>query len=76
VAGTTQGNWTISDTSLGTNYPVLRQPFDTPSPGQDICFPFPHPWKTTSKGDVFTIQGSVGTMGTWRFIVNGFHSAT
>lgn len=74
VAGTTQGNWTLSDTSLST-FPNLRQPFDTPSPGQELCFPFPHPWKTGSKGDTFTIQGSVATMGTWRFIANGFLSA-
>lgn len=75
VAGTTQGDWTLRN-SGGATLVVLRQPFDTPSPGVELCWPFPHPWKTALVNQTFTIQGSVATMGTWRFIANGFRSAT
>lgn len=73
TAGTTQGDWTIRD-DVGATKVKLRQPFDTPSPGQELCWAFPHPWKTNTNNGNFTIQGSVGTMGTWRFIANGFLS--
>lgn len=75
VAGTAQGDWTITDTT-GTIILVLRQSFDTPSPGAEFCWPAPHPWKTAAIGDAFFIQGSNANMGTWRFIANGFRSRT
>lgn len=71
AAGTTQGDWSLRD-DTGTLFLKLRQPFDTPAPGASIIWPFEMPWKVSSPGDGFTLQGSVGTMGTWRFFCNGF----
>ena len=62
---------------LGINCPVLnlQMPVAAAPVGTSYCWPFPVPWKTVAKGDVFTIQPSVATMGTWAFIINGFASS-
>ena len=75
VASTTPGNWELRvDTGVTTRL-LLQQPVTASVIGTRYCWAFPFPWKTTAQGDVFTIEPSVATMGTWAFFANGFHSS-
>ena len=75
VVSTTGGTWSLRRALGGAVVLMLQQPVLVAPVGSSYCWPFPVPWKTVAKGDVFTIQPSVATMGTWQFFVNGFHSS-
>jgi hypothetical protein len=75
VIGTTAGTWTLKRAIAGTTALVLQMPLLATPVGSSYCWPFPVPWKTVAKGDVFTVTPSVATMGTWVFICNGFLSS-
>lgn len=75
VASTTAGTWSLRLQAASAVVLILQQPVVAAPVGSSYCWPFPVPWKTLAKGDQFTIQPSVATMGTWQFFVNGFHSS-
>ncbi len=75
VAGATAGYWELRAAVAGAVLLNLQMPVVAAPAGTSYCWPFPVPWKTPAKGDVFTITPSVATMGTWAFIVNGFYSS-
>lgn len=75
AAGTTAGTWALRTAVAGAPVLNLQMPVAAAPVGTSYCWPFPVPWKTPNKGDVFTIQPSVATMGSWAFIVNGFYSS-
>ena len=75
IAGTTGGFWNLKIAVGGTIVIDFQMPVVAAPVGTSYCWPFPVPWKTTAKGDQFTITPSVATMGTWVFIVNGFYSS-
>lgn len=75
VAGTTAGFWQLRCQVAAAAVLNLQMPVAAAPVGTSYCWPFPVPWKTPAKGDVFTIQPSVATMGSWAFIINGFASS-
>lgn len=75
AAGTTAGTWALRTQVAAVPVLNLQMPVAAAPVGTSYCWPFPVPWKTVAKGDVFTIQPSVATMGTWAFIINGFASS-
>lgn len=75
AASTTVGDWVLKDAMGGTTLLTIRQPVAVSDVGKEYCWPFPHPWKTAALGGQFAIAPSVATMGTWRFICNGFRSS-
>ncbi len=75
VVSTTAGTWSLRRQVGGPVVLILQQPVVVAPVGSSYCWPFPVPWKTIAKGDQFSIQPSVATMGTWQFFVNGFHSS-
>lgn len=75
AAGTTAGSWALKIGVAGTTVLNLQMAQAAALAGTSYCWPFPVPWKTTAKGGQFTITPSVGTLGTWIFIVNGFYSS-
>ena len=75
VAGTTAGNWILRDMTAGATLLLLQQPVAVSVVGTRYCWAFPFPWKTQGQGDVFTVEPSAATLGTWVFFVNGFHSS-
>lgn len=76
AVSTTAGTWTLRDGAGGNVLQVIPQPVTAAVVGTKYCFCFPSPWKTNAINKAFTIQGSVATMGTWTFLVNGFMSST
>lgn len=76
VAGTTAGSWTLRLGIAGTTALLLPQPIATSVVGTRYCWAFPVPWKTDAVGGQFTIQASAATLGTWRWLCNGFRSRT
>ena len=76
VASTTAGTWTLRNAAGGTTLLVIPQPVAVSIVGTKYCMCFPAPWKTNAINAAFTIQGSVATLGTWTFLVNGFMSST
>lgn len=75
VVATTAGTWTLRLALAGATALVLQQPVAAAAVGTRYCWSFPVPWKTTALAGVFTIQGSVATLGTWSFHCNGFRSS-
>lgn len=75
VAGTTAGSWYLRCEVAGAAVLLLGMGLPAAPAGSSYCWPFPVPWKTTSRGGRFTIEPSVGTMGTWAFFCNGFYSS-
>jgi hypothetical protein len=75
VIGTTAGTWTLRSGLAGTTRLILQAPVAAIAVGSRYIWQFPHPWKTDGRADVFTIQPSVATIGTWVFHVNGFLSS-
>jgi len=75
VAGTTAGTWNLRDGVAGTSRLLLQQPVAVSVVGTRYCWAFPMPWKTNAQSGQFTIQPSAATLGTWIFLVNGFHSS-
>lgn len=76
IASTTAGYWSLRLAAGGAVVLILSQPVVAAPVGSSYCWPFPVPWKTAAQNGQFTIEPSVATMGTWQFIVNGFHSST
>lgn len=75
VASTTAGTWNLRTGMGGTSRLLLQQPALASAPSNRYIWEFPTPWKTDAQGGQFSIQPSVATMGTWIFLVNGFHSS-
>lgn len=76
VAGTTAGTWALRLGAGATLVLLLQMPLPAAPVGTSYCWPFPVPWKTTTRNAQFTITPSVATLGTWLFTVNGFLSST
>jgi hypothetical protein len=76
IAGTTAGAWDFHTTAGGATILLLQMPVAAAPIGTSYCWPFPVPWKTPSRFNVFTVTPSVATMGTWMFTCNGFYSST
>lgn len=73
AGASTAGYWSLRDGVGGTVILILYLPNVTL--GSSYCWPFPVPWKTAQPNARFTLEPSIGTMGTWQVIVNGFHSS-
>jgi hypothetical protein len=74
VVGTTAGYWKLRCGIGAAPVLHLQQALPAAPVGSSLCWPFPVPWKNAHRADIFTLEPSVATMGTWIFIVNGFYS--
>lgn len=72
AVGSTIGDWTLRDKVTGSTLLVLKQPIAIAVLGTRYTWDFPKALKMAAIGDQFTIQGSVNTLGTWFWILNGY----
>lgn len=71
VAATTGGNWILRGSTGGTALIILHNGSAASAVGTRIVWNFPVPWNVDNVLGIFTVQPSVGTLGTWQFTVNG-----
>ncbi len=71
ISGTTPGNMSLRRKEGSAVFNIVEFPV-TPVAGNRFTFEAPSPIPTEGAGDRFSIQFSVGTMGTWAFFINGF----
>ncbi len=71
VAATTAGVWTLRGALAGSELLELYLGAASAAIGTRLSWEFPIPWRAESAIDVFTIQQSVATLGSWRFTCNG-----
>ena len=68
------GSWALKNGTAGTVIAYIPQPKGTPGLGDVLDYEFPHPWRTSSTAQAFTITPSSTFLGTWLFHINGFRS--